>query len=223
MKRKQVKTKDGIPGFCGVTKLADPRRIKQHPQNTRRHPEEQLKLLATIVNGNGWREPATVSKRSGLATRGHARIQAAILAGWKEIPIDVQPYESAEAELADLLADTRIKEFSSLSDEKLRTIVAKLKEASADLTLTALAPAMVDSILRDYQRSIALTMLAPNAGSDSNETIRQVILVFDEMGHNAMAVAISAIEKKRAFASLSELFLILLREHANSHTGEEAS
>lgn len=222
MKRKPVKTSDGIMVFCAHTRLADPRRIKPHPENTRRHPAEQLELLAEIIESSGWRETITVSKRSGFITRGHARAEAARQKGWKQVPIDIQEYAGPEDEMADLLADTRIKEFSTLNDEKLRALIIRLKENAGDLRMTALAPTVIETILRDYQRSLEVAMLHPETGSGS-DTIRQVILVFDNKRHAAFGNAILALEKKRQFGSLSEMMLTLLREHADRNPAQAAT
>lgn len=210
-RRKPVKTPDGLTIYCGFTRLADPTKIKPHPENTATHPAEQLKLLAEIIRGNGWREPITVSKRSGLVTRGHARLETALAEKWKHVPIDEQPYASAEAELADLVADRRIQEFSNLDDEKLRGLIVKMKAADANLRLTAMDANVIDNILREYQNSLALQMIQPPAGEDG-DMIRQVILVYDPSQVKKFGKAIEKLETKRKFESLSELCLSLLRE-----------
>lgn len=210
-RRKPVKTPDGIMVFCGFTRLADPAKIKPHPENTATHPVEQLKLLAEIIRGNGWREPITVSKRSGLVTRGHARLATALAEKWKHVPIDEQTYKTDAEELADLVADRRIQEFSNLDDDKLRSLIVKMKAADANLRLTAMDSNVIDNILREYQNSIALQMVQPPDG-EQGDVIRQVILVYDPGQVKQFAKAVTKLETKRKFESLSELVLSLLRE-----------
>jgi ParB-like chromosome segregation protein Spo0J len=55
-----------------IVALAD---LKEHPGNPNKHSLEQIKLLAKIIRVSGWRNPIVVSNRSGLITKGHARLK----------------------------------------------------------------------------------------------------------------------------------------------------
>ena len=79
-------TDKGIKVFCLYDDLVDLNQIKPNPKNPNKHPEEQVKLLAEIIKKNGWRQPITVSKRSGFIVKGHARREAGILAGGGALP-----------------------------------------------------------------------------------------------------------------------------------------
>lgn len=210
--RKPVETKDGLLVFCGFTKLADPKKLKPHPENTRTHPNGQKELLAEIIKAHGWRETITVSKRSGLITRGHARLETALEKGWTEVPIDEQHYGSAEQELADLVADTRIKEFSSLDDARLRKIIVKMQGDGANLRLTALNESLIDTILQEYEQNLRLQMITPE-NPDAGDLIRQVILVYDDKQFGRFGKAASKLAEKLQIGSVSELCLKLLRDH----------
>ncbi|MBJ7396844.1 MAG: ParB N-terminal domain-containing protein, partial [Akkermansiaceae bacterium] len=89
---------------CAHTTLVDPNKLKPNPVNPNRHSAHQIQLLASIIQEQGWRNPVTVSKRSGLIVRGHGRLEAALLIGCPTIPVDEQDYASEAEELADLLA-----------------------------------------------------------------------------------------------------------------------
>lgn len=71
----------GIPVFCAFDKIVPVGEVKPNPKNPNQHPEEQIDLLAKIIQAQGWRAPVTVSTLSGLVVRGHGRLMAAIHAG----------------------------------------------------------------------------------------------------------------------------------------------
>ena len=115
-----------------------PSSLKPNPANPNRHSAHQIQLLAAIIQEQGWRNPITVSKRSGLVVRGHGRLEAALLLGCDAVPIDEQDYESEAAELADLIADNRLAELAELDDAGLRSAIDKIRESdpSFDVKLT---------------------------------------------------------------------------------------
>ncbi len=110
--------------------------LKPNPKNPNKHPEKQIDLLAKIIKEQGWRTPITVSKRSGLIVRGHARLQAAQKLGLKQVPVDLQEYESEEKEKADLLADNQIADLAEMNQDELKDILKELSETDLDMDLT---------------------------------------------------------------------------------------
>jgi ParB-like chromosome segregation protein Spo0J len=110
--------------------------LKPNPRNPNKHPEKQVALLAKIIQEQGWRTPITVSKRSGLIVRGHARLQAAQKLGLKQVPVDLQEYESDEKEMADLLADNQIADLAEMDGTELKDILEELTATGLDMDLT---------------------------------------------------------------------------------------
>lgn len=112
--------------YCRHTEMRPLVSLVEHPRNPNTHPQHQLELLADVIRGNGWRQPITVSDLSGYIIKGHGRYQAAKLAGFTEVPVEVQHYENEAAELADMLADNRIAELSEMDmnalNETLQTL-----------------------------------------------------------------------------------------------------
>lgn len=108
---------------------------KFHPKNRNKHPDEQLERLAKILEYQGARYPAKISKYSGFITSGHGRILAAELAGWDVYPVDYQEYDSEEQEYADLQADNAIASWSELD---LSSINADLGDLGPDFDLEML-------------------------------------------------------------------------------------
>ena len=123
---------------CAHSALVDPRTLKPNPINPNRHSAHQIQLLGAIIQEQGWRAPITVSKRSGLIVRGHGRLEAALLLGCAQVPVDVQDYASEDAELADLLADNRLAELAELDEGDLKRVLERLREndPSFDMELT---------------------------------------------------------------------------------------
>lgn len=117
--------------YCRYTELRPLTALVEHPQNPNTHPQSQLERLADVIRGNGWRQPITVSARSGYITKGHGRFQAAQLAGFREVPVEVQEYDNEAAEIADMLADNRIAELAEMDDAALLAALGGLQELDA--------------------------------------------------------------------------------------------
>ncbi len=99
---------------CLYDKLVDPRKLKAHPLNHNKHPQDQIERLASILQYQGWRYAVKVSKRSGCVTAGHGRIEAARHNGWESVPVVYQEYETDEQEYADVQADNAIASWAEL-------------------------------------------------------------------------------------------------------------
>lgn len=113
--------------YCRFTELRTLVSLVEHPKNPNTHPQAQLERLAEVIRGNGWRQPITVSDRSGYIIKGHGRYQAAKLAGFSEVPVEVQHYDNEAAELADMLADNRIAELSEIDNAALNEALQALQ------------------------------------------------------------------------------------------------
>ena len=113
--------------YCRFTEMRPLVSLVEHPKNPNTHPQAQLERLADVIRGNGWRQPITVSDRSGYIIKGHGRYQAAKLAGFNEAPVEVQHYENEAAELADMLADNRIAELSEIDNAALNEALQALQ------------------------------------------------------------------------------------------------
>lgn len=126
--------KEGPLVFCSYKKLISPKKLAENPQNPNKHPKEQLDLLISVIKNRGWRVPITVSNLSGYVVRGHGRLQAALIAGWKKVPVDYQDYVSPSEELADLLADNKLSELSFLDDKLLESNLKWLEKEDFDIS-----------------------------------------------------------------------------------------
>jgi len=127
--------------FCANSEIRKLDAIIEHPRNPNKHPAEQLRLLAKIIQSTGWRSPIVISKRSGFVIKGHGRFQAAQLAGLTEAPVDLQDYESEAAEWADMIADNQLAELADMSRDELRALAIDLEKSGADTELTGFTEA----------------------------------------------------------------------------------
>lgn len=120
---------------CLYDQLIPVSQLKPHPKNRNSHPKDQIERLAKILEFQGWRYPIKVSKRSGFITSGHGRLEAAKLAGMKEVPVNFQEYESEEQEILDLTSDNAIALWSELD---LSAINLDILDLGPDLDLDLL-------------------------------------------------------------------------------------
>lgn len=111
---------------CSSDKVVPISQLKLNPKNRNVHPKEQIQRLAEILKYQGWRYPVKISKRSGIVTSGHGRIEAALLNGWDEVPVDFQDYESDEQEYADTVSDNAIASWAELDLSGIQTDVKGL-------------------------------------------------------------------------------------------------
>lgn len=101
--------------------------IIEHPQNPNKHSDKQIELLAKILNYQGWRHPLVVSTLSGHLVAGHARLAAAKLNGWTEVPVDMQKFDDKSQEIAFLISDNKISELAEHDDEMMVSLIKELE------------------------------------------------------------------------------------------------
>lgn len=125
-----------IPRPAALTHvLVDPATLKPNPANPNKHPNSQLELLAKVIAHQGWRRAPVVSNQSGLLVTGHGSVQAALRAGWKQIPVDDQDFASPEDETAHMLADNKLPELAELDQAQVKGLLADLQSKDVALDL----------------------------------------------------------------------------------------
>lgn len=97
---------------CAHDELVDLHKLQPNPKNPNKHPDQQISLLAKIIDYQGQRSPIVVSNRSGFITKGHGRLMAIKSLGWEKAAVDYQDYESEAQEYADIVADNKIAELA---------------------------------------------------------------------------------------------------------------
>ncbi|MEM7697210.1 MAG: ParB N-terminal domain-containing protein [Verrucomicrobiota bacterium] len=111
---------------CDHTELVEISQLVRNPRNPRKHPEDQIRLFARILQENGIRRPVRVSNRSGYITSGHGLTEALELLGETHAPVDRQDYANEAEELADLSADNRLAELAEDDEAQLIQLAEEL-------------------------------------------------------------------------------------------------
>lgn len=92
----------------------DINKLVLNPKNNNKHPKEQIERLAKLIEFQGFRNPVVVSNRTGFVLAGHGRIEAARIAGLKEIPVMYQDFDNEAQEYAYLTSDNAIASWADL-------------------------------------------------------------------------------------------------------------
>ena len=137
----------GVPVHCAHDAIVDVAALVPNPKNPNTHPDNQIQLLGRIIRETGWRAPIAVSKRSGFIVKGHGRLAAALLEGFKEVPVDYQHYDSEAQEYADLVADNRIAELAEIDQKMLADIFADIDTGEIPLELTGFTEDEVENLI----------------------------------------------------------------------------
>lgn len=107
-------------------------KLKSHPKNSNKHPQEQIERLAKIINYQGFRNPITVSNLSGYIVAGHGRLEAAKNLKLTKVPVSYQDFTDEKMELAHLNADNAIALWATID---MQAVTDSLKEVNFDLDL----------------------------------------------------------------------------------------
>lgn len=120
-------TNENLPTIkCSHQKLVDIVELVPHPRNTNKHSQKQINLLARIIEFQGWRHPIIVSNLSGFVVAGHARLEAAKLKGWNEVPVDYQDFANEAEEYAFLESDNRIAELAEHDQDLMKLNLSEM-------------------------------------------------------------------------------------------------
>lgn len=160
---------DGVPVFCAHDAIVDVAKLVPNPKNPNQHPDSQIQLLGRIIRQTGWRQPITVSKRSGFIVKGHGRLAAALLEGVKEVPVDYQNYTTEAEEYADLVADNRIAELAETDSKLLADILADIDTGEIPVELTGYTEDEVASLVTALSEAIHNDLTEPDEIPDTPE------------------------------------------------------
>lgn len=125
-----------VPVFCAHDAIVDVVKLIPNPKNPNKHPDDQVALLARVIQAAGWRQPITVSTRSGFIVKGHGRLLAAQAAGLEAVPVDYQDYATEAEEYADLVADNRLAELSEIDSRLLADVFKDIDPTAIPVELT---------------------------------------------------------------------------------------
>lgn len=214
---------DEIKVFCSHTEMRDPVSLVEHPRNYNTHPAEQIRLLAKIIKHQGWRNPITVSKRSGYVVKGHGRLAAAMLLKCEEVPIDLQDYKDEASELADMIADNRIAELAEADQDALKGLLLDENFNGFDIELTGFDQEDFDRLLKNEMQ--VDHMVTGEEASQSredlqesylNSDIRQIVLIYDAAEYEEVTDKFETIRKENQLSTNVDVVNYLLQLHENN-------
>ena len=186
--------------------------IQEHPQNPNMHPEHQIELLAKIIKKHGWRRPIVVSNRTGenVIIKGHGRFQAAKLLKAKDVPVDIQEYDSEQAELEDLVADNRLTELIDVDMEKLKDALSKIDTDSLETGYTS---GEIESIINSIEIDNNELILEREVDIDPKEASGQksLVLHYTLEEHTKLIPMIEALQKMYNCKNTSMTILTVLK------------
>ena len=157
---------------CLYSDLVEPHRLVPNPRNPNTHPDEQIRLLAKVIDHTGWRHPIVVSKRSGFVVEGHARLLAAQLWGYETVPVHYQDWVNEAQEWADMLADNRLAELAEIDSFVLKDLIEELDTGAIDLELTG----YTDQAIEDLMTAVPPAWNPdPREGDDIHDGIAELV------------------------------------------------
>ena len=118
---------------CKYDELVEVGKLKAHPKNRNKHPEDQIERLAKILKYQGVRAPIVVSNRSGKIVKGHGTLQAIKKNGWDKAPVVKQDFEDEDQEWLFLQSDNAIAMWAELDLKEINFDLSELGPFDIDL------------------------------------------------------------------------------------------
>ena len=202
---------------CSHTELRDPTSLVEHPRNYNTHPAEQIRLLAKIIQHQGWRNPITVSKRSGFVVKGHGRLAAAMLLKTEKVPVDVQDYKDEASEVADMIADNRIAELAEADTDALKGLLLDDVFDNFDLDLTGFDAEEINSLLKSQMENDHMLHGQENestreeiAEAYANSDVRQILLLYGPEEYELVIEKLESIRRTKQLETNVDVLNYLL-------------
>ncbi len=206
-----------IKVHCSHTELRDPTSLVEHPRNYNTHPAEQIRLLAKIIKHQGWRNPITVSKRSGFVVKGHGRLAAAMLLKTEKVPVDVQDYKDEASEVADMIADNRIAELAEADTDALKGLLLDDVFDNFDLDLTGFDAEEINSLLKSQMENDHMLHGQENestreeiAEAYANSDVRQILLLYGPEEYELVIEKLESIRRTKQLETNVDVLNYLL-------------
>ncbi len=194
--KEKGRTKQGTPVYCSFDELVPLEEVTPNPENPNTHPTSQVNLLVKVIQGQGWRQPITVSNLSGLIVRGHARLMAAEQIGEEDVPVDFQDYNSEAEEFADLVADNRLAELAEIDRPMLKDLINdRIDTGELDLEMTGYFESEIEDLMTQYHID-DLEAEGEFTGNRSEHSTNKTIV---SMGNMAASVAIKKVDALQAY------------------------
>ena len=127
--------------------------LKPYTRNARSHSKRQIRQIADSITRFGWTNPVLVDGEGGIIA-GHARVEAAIHLGLKEVPtIRIEDLTEAE-KCAYIIADNRLAELAGWDTDILAGELQFLASVDCDIDvqITGFEMAEVDLLIQSLEK-----------------------------------------------------------------------
>ena len=125
--------------------MVDVRKLDVHPDNPR---QGDIGAIVVSIEENGWYGTLVAQRSTNRVLAGNHRLQAAIAADIKEVPVYWVDVDDAQAKKI-LLADNRTSDLASYDDFQLLEILQNLDAEDHGLIGTGFDNEDLDNLLKD--------------------------------------------------------------------------
>jgi hypothetical protein len=122
-----------------------PRELKPDPTNARKHSRQQIRKLARDIQKNSFINPILITQ-DGDIVAGHARLEAAVMAGLSEVPVIRLSLTKAEAKLRNIW-DNKSSDLSHFDDQLLGLALQELVDFNIDIEDTGFSIGEADILI----------------------------------------------------------------------------
>lgn len=135
--------------------------LKRYENNSKKHPEKQLRLLEKSIEEFGFITPCLIDEKNNIIA-GHGRTEAAAALGMTSVPCVRVEGLTEEQRKAYIIADNRLTELGGWDKELVAAELSLLNDINFDIDVTGFNIHDVESIL--YKPETAY-------GSERNRTV----------------------------------------------------
>lgn len=192
-----------------------PDRLRPYEGNARTHTPEQVAQIAASIKEFGFTSPI-ICDGANIVIAGHGRLLAAERLGLDAVPVIRLTHLSERQRRALTLADNRIALSSGWDFERLSVEIEALVESDFDLALTGFDEQELDALLKsdagvlpeswavgggetaagDYAVEKDQSSLASDAERYINNSMRQIVLIYDVETHSEVLRKLSTFCEK---------------------------
>lgn len=116
--------------------LWDPRNLRAHAKNARKHSSAQIRAIAKSIQAFGFNAPILADQHGNILA-GHGRVEAAKLIGLAKVPVLLLQHLSDVEANAYMLADNKLTDRSSWDDAALAVQLKDLSELALSFDIDA--------------------------------------------------------------------------------------
>ena len=127
--------------------------LKPRARNPRTHSKEQIQQLVRSIREFGFINPVLIDSDNGLIA-GHGRVQAAKIAGLRDVPTVCVDHLTPAQIRAYMIADNKLAENAGWDRDLLALEFNELHESGYDLTLTGYRVPEIDLLLTPNENGL---------------------------------------------------------------------